>query len=120
MMNGAYQLFMIKAYARILNMLREITDKNIDELSNRKLIVLFTSPWCSGCKKVEPFLEALAVMHPDISFGEIDISANPLTPAKMGVLSLPTVVAFKDGAEFERIAGEPTRHELERLLKDMA
>ena len=101
-------------------MLKEITDKNIDELLKNKLVILFTSPWCSGCKKVEPFLEALAVIYPDIFFGELNISANPLTPAKIGVLSLPTVVAFKNGAEFERIAGEPTRHELERLLKDLA
>jgi thioredoxin 1 len=111
---------MLKVYVRILNMLKEITDKNIDELLKNKLVILFTSPWCSGCKKVEPFLEALAVMYPDIFFGELNISANPLTPSKMGVLSLPTVVAFKDGAEFERIAGEPTRHELDRLLKDLA
>lgn len=101
-------------------MLRKITDKNIDELSKETLLVLFTSPWCSGCKKVEPFLETLSETYPHIIFGELDISENPATPSRMGVLSLPTVVAFKSGAEFERISGEPTRHELERLIKDIA
>jgi thioredoxin 1 len=107
------------AYARIIIMLREITDNTIDELSINKLVVLFTSPWCSGCKKVEPFMEHLSVMYSEIVFGSMDISKNPETPAKMGVLSLPTVIAFKAGTEFERISGEPTKHELERLLKDL-
>lgn len=111
---------MLMAYVRIINMLREITDINIDKLSINKLVVLFTSPWCSGCKKVEPFMEHLSVIYSEITFGNMDISKNSKTPSKMGVLSLPTVIAFKDGTELERIAGEPTKHELERLLKDLA
>jgi thiol-disulfide isomerase/thioredoxin len=111
---------MNKAYVRILYMLNKITDKNFDELSKNKVIVLFTSPWCSGCRKVEPFLKELSVKHPDIVFGELDISSNSITPARLGVLTLPTVVAYKDGSEFERIAGEPSRHELEHLIRDMA
>jgi thioredoxin 1 len=110
---------MNEAYVRILYMLKEITDKNIDELSKNKAVVLFTSPWCSGCKKVEPFLKELSARHPEIVFGELDISSNSITPARLGVLSLPTVVAFKDGSEFERIAGEPTRHEIEHLIRDL-
>jgi len=113
-------LFIKKAYVRIIIMLREITDNNIDELSKKRLVVLFTSPWCSGCKKVEPFMEHLSDIYSETIFGGMDISKNSKTPAKMGVLSLPTVIAFKDGTEFERIAGEPTKHELERLLKDLA
>jgi thioredoxin 1 len=113
-------LFMKKAYVRIIIMLREIMDNTIDELSKNRLVVLFTSPWCSGCKKVEPFMEHLSVIYPEIVFGNMDINKNSETPAKMGVLSLPTVIAFKGGTEFERIAGEPTKHELERLLKDIS
>lgn len=109
-----------KAYVSIIVMLNEITDNNIDELSRNRLVVLFTSPWCSGCKKVEPFMEHLSLTYPEIIFGGMDISKNTKTPSKMGVLSLPTVIAFKDGTEFERIAGEPTKHEMERLLKDLA
>ncbi len=108
------------AYVKIVIMLREITDNNIDELAKSKLVVLFTSPWCSGCKKVEPFMEHLSLIYPETVFGGMDISKNTRTPSIMGVLSLPTVIAFKDGTEFERIAGEPTKHELERLLKDLA
>jgi thioredoxin 1 len=107
------------AYARIIIMLIEITDNNIEELSEKRLVVLFTSPWCSGCKKVGVFMENLSVTFSEIVFGNMDISKNTETPTKMGVLSLPTVIAFKGGAEFERIAGEPTKHELERLLKDL-
>lgn len=113
-------MFIPKAYVRIFVMLREITDNNIDELAKNKLVVLFTSPWCSGCKKVEPFMEHLCLIYPEITFGVMDISKNTGTPSKLGVLSLPTVIAFKDGTEFERISGEPTKHELERLLKDLA
>lgn len=111
---------MNKAYARIASMLKNITDKNIEDLSKETLLVLFTSPWCSGCRMVEPFLETLSEAYPRIAFGKLDISENPVTPSRLGVLSLPTVVAFKGGAEFERISGEPTRHELERLIKDIA
>ncbi len=100
-------------------MLKEITDENIEALSKNIAVVLFTSPWCSGCKKVESFLKELSASHPEIVFGELDISSNTATPARLGVLSLPTIVAFKDGSEYERIAGEPSRHEIEHLIRDL-
>jgi thioredoxin 1 len=101
-------------------MIIEITDSNFKQFAEDKLVVLFTSPWCSGCRKVEPFMASFAVKYGGIKFGSLDISLNPQTPARLGILSLPSIVAFKNGTEFERITGEPTKHELENLIRDMA
>jgi thiol-disulfide isomerase/thioredoxin len=101
-------------------MLSQLNDVDFNASAAKKLIVMFTSPWCSGCKKVEPFMEAFSSAYPEIMFSKLDIISNPLTPSNLGIMSLPTIVAFSAGAEFERITGEPTKHELERLIKDMA
>jgi len=101
-------------------MLSQLNDADFKATAAKKLIVMFTSPWCSGCKKVEPFMEAFSDAYPDIIFSKLDIVTNPLTPSALGIMSLPTIVAFVAGLEFERITGEPTKYELERLIKDMA
>ncbi|MEA2101861.1 MAG: thioredoxin family protein [Thermodesulfobacteriota bacterium] len=88
----------------------ELTDETFrGHAASNSLVLLFTSPWCAGCKKVKKALESIALKQEDqdraIQFAQIDISRSPDTPAGLGVISLPTVIIFKEGKEVSRFSG---------------
>lgn len=100
--------------------LREITDAGFADAAAGALVLLFTSPWCVGCHKVGEELESLEQGFPQVVFGKLDISANPLTPEAFGVLGIPTIIMFKAGHEVGRLAGEVRAKVLQRELEKLA
>jgi len=84
-----------------------ISDKNISEFLQHPLSILsFTSPWCASCKRLYPHMESILEQYKDrVIIGSIDISRHPETPARMNVLSIPTIIFFKQGREISRLAG---------------
>jgi len=89
-------------------MVTEITDENFVEMVNGSrapFMLLFTSPWCTVCKKVSSYLDALSESLDHVRFGEVDISTSPKISSELQVLSLPTVLILKDGKELARFTG---------------
>jgi len=89
-----------------------LTDVNFAETINNKegkpVFVDFYADWCGPCKAAAPVIEKLAVEYADkVIIAKIDVDANNATSAEHGVLSIPTVVVFKDGKEVDRIVGYP-------------
>lgn len=86
-----------------------ITDKNFeDEVINSKIPVLvdFWAPWCGPCQMVDPIIDNLAKeFDGEIKVGKLNVDENPQTAAKYGVMSIPTVVFFKEGKEIARKIG---------------
>jgi thioredoxin 1 len=61
----------------------------------------FTAVWCGPCKAIAPLLDELAAMK----VVKIDIDQNPDTPNQYGVMSIPTLILFKDGKLFDKKVG---------------
>lgn len=100
-------------------MLMEITDVNFDEKvksESSPFVLVFSSPWCGICKKVVPCLESLSKKYGKAKFGKIDITTNTQKPSAFQVLSIPTVIIFKEGEEKERTVGEVSEEELIQTL----
>ncbi len=104
-------------------MVIKITDENYADIvreSRAPFILLFTSPWCTVCKKVFSQLYAHSKSYEQVRFGEIDISTDPQTPSELQVLSIPTVLILKDGKEQKRFGGsikeKDLLREIERLI----
>lgn len=96
-------------------MLTEITDSNFEEnvkKASSPFVLVFSSPWCGICKKVAPRIESLSEKYDKVKFGKIDITANTQPPSEFQVLSIPTIIIFKDGEEKERMAGNVSEQEL--------
>lgn len=96
-------------------MLIEITDNNFEENvknASSPFVVVFSSPWCGVCKKVVPRIESLSEKYDKVKFGKIDITANTKKPSEFHVLSIPSVIIFKDGQEKERTVGDVSEQEI--------
>jgi thioredoxin-like negative regulator of GroEL len=103
-------------------MLRELTDADFArEVIEPGLpfVAIFSSPWCGVCLKVTPRVQALADAHPQVGFGKVDISACARTASSLGVLALPAVLFFRDGAEKARCSGNVSEDELLRALEQI-
>lgn len=73
------------------------------------MLVDFWAPWCAPCTKLSPVVEAMATEHaPGLGVLALDIEAHPAAAARHAVLSLPTLILFRDGVEVERLTGTPS------------
>ncbi len=85
--------------------------------TGRPVLVDFWASWCAPCRMIAPVVEELAVELGDrIRVLKMDVDANERTPRSLGIMSIPTVIVFKDGRPAERAVGY--RPDLKRMLKD--
>jgi thioredoxin 1 len=74
--------------------------------SDRPVLVDFWAPWCAPCRMIAPVVDELAAELGDkIVFRKMDIDQNPETAMSLGIMSIPTIVVFKDGKPAERAVG---------------
>ncbi|HEY1972299.1 MAG TPA: thioredoxin [Pseudonocardia sp.] len=86
--------------------------------SDKTVIVDFWATWCGPCKMVAPVLDEIAGEHKDkITVAKLDIDKNPEAARDYQVLSIPTMMVFKDGQPVKTIVGARPKA---ALLKDLA
>lgn len=69
-------------------------------------MVDFWASWCGPCKMVAPVIEELGTKYEGKAIvGKVDVDANQALAGQYGVMSIPTVIFFKDGKEIERKVG---------------
>ena len=69
------------------------------------ILVDFWATWCGPCRMIAPSLKQIAAEHENVKVVKIDIDSNPMTPGRYGVMSIPTMMVFKDGQVVERFVG---------------
>ena len=87
--------------------------------SETPTLVDFWAEWCGPCRMVAPVLEEIAAEYGEkIKIVKLNIDENPQTPASFDVMSIPTLILFKDGVEKKRIVGARPKHALVSELEE--
>jgi len=97
-----------------------ITDADIDETIKKfeTIVVDCWAPWCGPCRMVGPVIEELAKeMHGKVVFGKLNVDENPMTSTKHQIMSIPTLLIFKDGNLIDRLVGALPKEELKRKIE---
>jgi thioredoxin 1 len=99
-----------------------VTDGSFDSYvikSSTPVLVDFWATWCAPCKMIAPVLEELASEKAgELTVAKIDVDANPETARNFQVVSVPTMILFRDGAPVKRIVGAKGKAALLSELAD--
>ena len=97
----------------------EINSQNFEQevLNSKKTVILdFWATWCGPCQMIAPIIKEVASENPDITVGKIDVDECPELASKFGIVSIPTIVAIKDGKETQRIVGFRPKADILKLI----
>ena len=99
-----------------------VTDGSFDSdviKSGTPVLVDFWATWCGPCKMIAPVLEELAGEKAgELTVAKLDVDANPETARNFQVVSIPTLILFKNGEPVKRIVGAKGKAALLRELSD--
>ena len=99
------------------------TDADFDQITEKGLVLVdFWAEWCGPCRMIGPIIEELAdQFEGQLSVAKLDVDANPKTAMRFRVMSIPTVILFKDGRAIETIVGAQSKRNFEsRINKHLA
>jgi len=89
----------------------------IQESRRQPVLVDFWAPWCGPCRVVHPILEEMAAERDDLRIVSVNTDENQQTAAQYEILSIPTLILFKDGSEAKRVIGAMPKRRLESELE---
>ena len=84
--------------------------------SNKPVLVDFWAPWCGPCRMVSPIVDEIANERLDIKVGKVNIDEEPELAASFGVMSIPTLVVFKDGAIANHSIGAKPKNQILAMI----
>lgn len=86
--------------------MKHLTIEDFDsEISSGTVLVDFWATWCGPCRMLAPILEQLEAENSDIKICKVNVDEQPELSKRFGVLSIPTLILFKDGKQADKSVG---------------
>jgi thioredoxin 1 len=95
-----------------------VTDQTFTaELKEGLVLVDFWAPWCGPCKMIAPVLEEIdAEIGDKVGIIKLNVDENPETTKSYGVMSIPTLILFKDGVVVDKVIGFQPKEALTKVI----
>lgn len=97
----------------------KITNKNFEEEvlnSDKPVIIDFYADWCGPCKMMSPIIDSIAEENQELKVGKINVDEAQELAIKYNIMSIPTIIIFKNGNEYKKIVGLTSK---ENILKEI-
>ena len=89
-------------------MVKTIDDSNFDSIvmsGDKTCLIDFFATWCGPCKIMSPIVDEIAHEHPDVVVGKVDVDEAGELAERFGIMSIPTIMVFKNGELAETFVG---------------
>lgn len=90
--------------------------KEIVSDSKGTVILDFWADWCGPCKMIAPLVEEISEKHTEITFCKVNVDDEPAIAAAYGIVSIPTLIKFKDGKAVDQNVGYSGKEILEAWI----
>ncbi len=100
----------------------KLTDSNFsEEIKSGVTLVDFWAPWCGPCRMVGPIIEEVADEYAGkVKVGKLNVDENQATAGEFGIMSIPTMLVFKDGEPVDKIIGAVPKQQIVAKLDQYA
>lgn len=92
------------------------------QLENGKYMLFFTADWCPDCRFIKPAMPAIEAEYPEYTFLQVDRDENIDLAGEMGIMGIPSFVAYSDGQEIGRFnnGDRKTKAEVVNFINSLA
>lgn len=97
----------------------EVTDETFEAFiaGNQAAAIDCWAAWCPPCRILSPVFEQLAKENEEIAFGKLDVDENPAIAVRFGIMSIPTILYFKDGKLVDKTIGALPKDAIDSRLR---
>ncbi|MCH4019610.1 MAG: thioredoxin [Erysipelotrichaceae bacterium] len=99
-----------------MNIIKNTAEYDETLKNNKSVFVDFYADWCGPCKMLGPVVEQLAGENSDVTFIKVNVDDNPEVAERYGIMSIPTLIAFKNGEVAGSSVGFQPKEAVQELI----